>query len=157
LKVPARCIAVAVVIAVLSVLAAGAQAAPRPSSPAMAQRDAPDEVLAREFLRINQAGDGVALRRLLSPAFLIQRSDGTYLTRAEYLQRPSRIEAFDLADIAGTRSRGVRVIRYTLTATIEVDGRRLAQDPVARLSTFVWRGGAWRLIAHSNFAAIPPS
>ncbi len=155
MKVLAGCIAAAALT--LALLAPVAQSAPRPSSPAMAQRDAPDEVLAREFLRINQAGDGVALRRLLSPAFLIQRSDGTYLTRAQYLQRPSRIEAFDLADTAGTRSRGVRVVRYTLTATIEVDGRRLAQDPAPRISTFVWRGGAWRLIAHANLAAIPPA
>jgi hypothetical protein len=145
------------VVALLLATAASAQAAPRPSSPQMAHRNAPDAVLAAEFLRINQAGDGVALRRLLSPDFLLQRSDGTYLTKEQYLLRPSKIDAYELSDIVGTRTRGVRVIRYTLVATIEIDGKPISQDPAPRLSAFVWRGGAWRLVAHSNFAAIPPS
>jgi hypothetical protein len=137
--------------------AATAQAAPHPSSPQMAHRNAPDRVLAEEFLRINQAGDGVARRRLLPPDLLLQRSDGTYLTRAEYLQRPSKIDRFEVTDVVGTRTRDLRVIRYTLTATIEIDGRPISQDPAPRLSAFVWRGGAWRLVAHGNFAAIPKS
>ena len=49
----------------------------------------------------------------------------------------------------------MRVIRYTLAATIEIDGQPISQEPVPRLSAFVWRGGAWRLVAHANFAAIP--
>ncbi|UGS36482.1 nuclear transport factor 2 family protein [Capillimicrobium parvum] len=153
-----KSIASAVVALVLTTAASGAaQAAPRPSSPQMAHRDASDAVLAAEFLRINQAGDGVALRRLLSPDFLLQRSDGTYLTREQYLLRPSKIDAFQISDVVGTRTRGVRVIRYTLAATIEIDGRPISQEPVPRLSAFVWRGGAWRLVAHANFAAIPKS
>jgi hypothetical protein len=152
-----KLIAGAVVALLLLAIAAGAQAAPRPSSPQMAHRNAPDRVLAEEFLRINEAGDGVALRRLLAPAFLLQRSDGTYLTRTEYLQRPSKIDGFAVSDIAGTRTGKLRVIRYTLVATIEIDGRPISQDPAPRLSAFVWRGGAWRLVAHGNFAAIPKS
>lgn len=139
----------------LALTVAPAVAAAPPSSPAMAHRDAPDAVLAAEFLRINQAADRVALRRLLSPGFLLQRSDGTYLRRKQYLANPSKIDAFEIADVAGTRTGDVRVVRYTLTATIEIDGRPLAQDPVPRLSTFAWRGNAWRLVAHANFAAIP--
>ena len=141
-------------LAALLLMTMTAQAAPPPSSPAMAKRGASDTVLASELLRINQTGDGVALRRLLSPGFLIQRADGTFLTRAEYLQRPSQVESFSLADVEGTRSGGVRAVRYTLTATIEIDGRPIGQEPVPRLSTFVWQGGAWRLVAHANFAAI---
>ena len=141
-------------LAALLLATATAQAARPPSSPAMAERGASNAVLAAELLRINQAGDAVALRRLLSPGFLIQRADGTFLTRAEYLQRPSQVESFSLADIEGTRSGGVRAVRYTLTATIEIDGRPIGQEPVPRLSTFVWQGGAWRLVAHANFAAI---
>jgi len=155
MKVLAKFIVGAVVALVLT--AASAQAAPRPSSPQMAQRDVANAVLAAEFLRINQAGDGVALRRLLSPDFLLQRSDGTYLTRAQYLLRPSKIEAYELSDVVGTRTGDVRVIRYTLVATIEIDGKQISHDPAPRLSAFVWRGGAWRLIAHANFAAIPQS
>lgn len=149
----AKVIGGALAALLLATTATTAQAAP-PSSPAMAKRGASDAVLATELLRINQAGDGVALRRLLSPGFVIQRADGTFMTRAEYLQRPSQVESFELADVVGTRSGRVRVVRYTLTATIEIDGRPIGQEPVPRLSTYVWQGGAWRLVAHANFAAI---
>jgi hypothetical protein len=134
--------------------AATAHAATPPSSPAMAHRHASDERLAAEFLRINQAGDATALERFLAPAFLIQRSDGTYLTKEQYLTRPSKIDAFELSDIHGTRSGRVRVIRYTLVATIAIDGKEVPQDPAPRISTFVWRDGAWRLVMHANLAAL---
>ncbi|HEY8582917.1 MAG TPA: nuclear transport factor 2 family protein [Capillimicrobium sp.] len=147
---------IAVAAAALLLTAATAQAAP-PSSPPMAERSASNATLAAEFLRVNMAADRVALRRLLSPAFLLQRSDGTFLTRAEYLERPSAIDAFKLTGIVGTRTGDVRVVRYLLRATIEIDGKPISQDPAPRLSTFVWRGGAWRLVAHANLAAIPPS
>jgi hypothetical protein len=133
---------------------ASAHVAVPPSSPDMAQRTVSDERLASEFLRINQAADATALARFLAPGFLIQRSDGTYLTKGQYLTRPSKIDAFQLSDIHGTRTEKVRVIRYTLVATIAIDGREVSQDPAPRISTFVWRDGAWRLIMHANMAAL---
>jgi hypothetical protein len=129
-------------------------AAVPPSSAEMTHRTVSDERLATEFLRINQAGDAIALERLLAPAFLIQRADGTFLTKAQYLTRPSKIDAFAVSDVHGTTTGNVRVIRYTLVATIAIDGKEVSQDPAPRLSTFVWRGGAWRLLMHANFAAI---
>jgi hypothetical protein len=134
--------------------AAGAHAATPASSPDMADRQVSDARLAGEFLRINQAGDATALARFLAPAFLIQRSDGTYLTRERYLTRPSKIDGFQLSDIHGTRTGKVRVVRYTLTASIAIDGQAVPQDPAPRLSTFVWRDGAWRLLMHANMAAL---
>jgi hypothetical protein len=129
-------------------------AAVPPSSPEMAHRHVSDERLADGFLRINQAGDAAALGRFLAPAFLIQRADGTFLTKEQYLTRPSKIDAFAVSDVHGTQAGNVRVVRYTLVATIAIDGKEVSQDPAPRLSTFVWRGGAWRLLMHANFAAI---
>jgi hypothetical protein len=151
-----RRLLVAGVVALALGGAATAQAATPPSSPEMAQRAVPDERLAAEFLRINQASDAVALERFLAPAFLIQRSDGTYLTKAEYLTRPSKIDAYQLSDIHSTRRGNLRVIRYTLVATIAIDGKEISQDPAPRISSFVWRDGAWRLLMHANLAAIHP-
>jgi hypothetical protein len=143
-------------LALGGVATATAHAAPTPpSSPEMTRFAVSDERLASEFLRINQAGDATALQRFLAPGFLIQRSDGTYLTKEQYLTRPSKIDAFQVSDIHGTRTEKVRVIRYTLQATIEIDGKEVPQDPAPRISTFVWRDGAWRLIMHANMAALP--
>jgi hypothetical protein len=141
-------------LALTGAAAGSASAATPPSSPDMAHRHVSDERLASEFLRINQAGDATALARFLAPAFLIQRSDGTYLTKAQYLTRPSKIDAFQLSDVHGTRTEKVRVIRYTLVATIAIDGKEVPQDPAPRISTFVWRDGAWRLLMHANMAAL---
>jgi hypothetical protein len=149
-----RLVAHANFAAVAKTRAAAAPAAVAPSSPEMSHRGVSDERLAAEFLRINQAGDATALDRFLARAFLIQRSDGTFLTKAQYLTRPSKIDAFQLSDVHGTQTGNVRVIRYTLVATIAIDGKEVSQDPAPRLSTFVWRDGAWRLLMHANFAAI---
>jgi hypothetical protein len=149
-----RLIGALVAALALSGAAAPAHAATPPSSPDMTHRGVSDERLAAEFLRINQAADATALARFLAPAFLIQRADGTYLTKEQYLTRPSKIDAFQVSDIHGTRTEKVRVIRYTLVATIAIDGREVPQAPAPRISTFVWRDGAWRLLMHANMAAL---
>jgi hypothetical protein len=150
-----RRLAALVAVALIGATAASAHAATPPSSAQMADRHVSDERLAAEFLRINLASDRIALQRFLAPGFLIQRSDGTFLTKEQYLTRPSRIDAFRLSDVRGTRTGDVRVVRYTLVATIGIDGKEVSQDPAPRISTFVWREGAWRLLMHANFAAIP--
>ena len=137
------------------VVPATAQAAPKPSSPAMAKKHVSDTALANEFLRILKAKDQTALARFLSPQLLLQRPDGSYLTRSEYLANPARVDDYTLSDVVGTRTGDVRVIRYTVTATQFIDGQQVTQDPVPRISTYIYRGGAWRIVAHANFAAVP--
>jgi hypothetical protein len=144
-------------VALALMVPAAAQAAPHPSSPAMADRHVSDTVLASEFLRILEAKDRTALARFLAPQFLLQRPDGGHLTRDEYLRNPARVDAFTLSHVVGTRTGDVRVIRYTVDATQFIDGQQVTQDPVSRISTYVWRGGAWRIVAHANFAAVPPT
>jgi hypothetical protein len=142
-------------LAALALVVPAAHAAPKPSSPEMAKRNVSDTVLASEFLRILKAKDQTALARFLSADFLLQRPDGTYLTRDQYLANPARVDDFSLTDVVGTRTGDVRVIRYTVNAVQFIDGQQVTQDPVPRISTYVWRGGAWRIVAHANFAAIP--
>jgi hypothetical protein len=142
-------------LAALALVVPAAHAAPRPSSPEMAKRNVSDTVLAGEFLRILKAKDQTALARFLSADFLLQRPDGTYLTRDQYLLNPARVDDYALSDVVGTRTGDVRVIRYTVTATQFIDGQQVQQDPVPRISTYVWRGGAWRIVAHANFSAVP--
>jgi len=136
------------------IVPATAQAAPKPSSPAMASKNVSDTALANEFLRILKAKDQTALARFLSPQLILQRPDGSYLTRSEYLANPARVDDYALTDVVGTRTGDVRVIRYTVTATQFIDGQQVTQDPVPRISTYVYRGGAWRIVAHANFAAV---
>jgi hypothetical protein len=143
------------IAALALVVPATAQAAPHPSSPQMADKHVPDAVLASEFLRILKAKDQTALARFLSADFLLQRPDGTYLTRDQYLLNPSRVDDFNVTDVVGTRTGNVRVVRYTVNTIQFQNGQQITQDPVPRISTYVYRGGAWRIVAHANFASIP--
>lgn len=112
-----------------------------------------DHKLASEFLRLLQAEDRPELRAFLDPAFLLQRPDGTWLTKRQYLKDPAVIERYDVSDVHGTRTGAVRVIRYTVQTKQTIDGEVLSQAPVPRLSTYVKGAGGWRLVAHANFNA----
>src|SRR4051794_2887856 len=68
--------------------------------------------LATELLRILQAKDYKALRAFLSPAFLLQRQDGTFLTKQQYLDKPAVVLSYKATDIHGTRTGDVRVVRF---------------------------------------------
>src|SRR5689334_7410314 len=133
------------VVAVLAVSAAPAAAklGPNPT----------DKRLAVEFLRLLHTDDDAGLRAFLAPGFLLQRADGTWLTKAQYLENPAHIESYSVTDVVGTREGDVRVVRYTVTTVQTIDGQPYSNAPVPRLSTFVRHKRTWRLIAHANFNA----
>jgi hypothetical protein len=115
-----------------------------------------DQRLASELLRLLQAKDHAGLEGFLNPAFLLQRPDGTWATREQYLANPAVIEHYAVSEIHGTRTRAVRVIRYTVVTKQTIDGVELSQAPVPRISTYVKRRGGWQMVAHANFNAIAP-
>jgi hypothetical protein len=115
-----------------------------------------DKRLATEFLRLLHTDDTAGLKAFLSPALLLQRADGTWLTKPEYLANPAHIESYSISDVHGTRSGGVRVVRYTVVTRQTIDGQMFSADPVPRLSTYVKVKKTWQLIAHANFNAPPP-
>src|SRR3954453_16744625 len=122
-------------LAVLTVLAATAATA-APASAKLGPK-ASDKQLATEFLRLLHTDDTAGLRAFLAPAFLIQRADGSWLTKAQYLENPAHIESYSVTDVVGTREGSVRVVRYTVTTVQTIDGQPYSNAPVPRLSTFV--------------------
>jgi hypothetical protein len=116
-----------------------------------------DKRLASEFLRLLHAKDTAGLKSFLSPAFLLQRPDGTWLTKSQYLASPAVIESYTVTDVHGTRTGDVRVIRYTVQTKQTVDGQLLSADPVPRLSTYVMVKKSWQIVAHANFNAPAPT
>jgi hypothetical protein len=110
--------------------------------------------LAVRFLTLLKNHDVRGLRTFLSPAFQLQREDGTAYTRATYLRNLPTIRAFRISRVVATRNGNVLVVRYRLQST-GVYGQRPEETTVApRLSVFQRSGGAWQLIAHSNFAPL---
>ena len=159
-----RCRIVAVVFAVAMLLGLSVLAGPTTATAARASAAKPgllkgnpsNKRLATEFLRLLKNKDQAGLRRFLDHDFLLQRTD-EYLTKKEYLANPSVVEAFKVRRIVGIRkAKNVRVVRFEASTSQTINGKPVAGGWLNRLSTFVKTKGAWRLVAHANFAAPAP-
>ena len=107
--------------------------------------------LATEFLRLLKTKDQAGLKRFLDPAFLLQRANGEYLTKPQYLADPSVVEDFRVRGVVGKRAGNVRVIRFEANNIQTIDGVPVPAAWIPRISTFTKASGAWRLIGHANF------
>lgn len=132
----------------------GATSTPAASAPATARSvTADDELgteLADEFFSILQRGDTEALDNFLDPAFQIARADGSTADKAQYLQQPATVQAYQVDNVVATRDGDVLVVRYDVTTEEVIDRQAYASDPAPRLSVFVDEGGSWKMIAHAN-------
>jgi hypothetical protein len=145
-----RALGVLAVAAALSVvpgsLAASTKPAPHLANPTRAARP-----LAERFFSLLVAKDVAGLRAFLSPAFQVQRADGSAERKSAYLSHLPTITKFQLTKLAATQAGPVLVVRYLATAEGLVNGKPYTPGPAPRLSTFVWNGARWQLAAHANF------
>ena len=114
-----------------------------------------NKVLASEFLLLLKAENKPGLRNFLDKAFLLQRGDGTYLNKKEYIADPSLVDDYKVRNIVGTRDGNVRVICFEANNIQIINGQDAPGGWVPRLSTFVKKDGRWTLISHANFLAPP--
>lgn len=126
------------------------------SASLVAEQVSDDELASRLFVLL-QAKDIAGLEAFLAPEFMIQRSDGTHMTKKEYVANLPMVEHFEVSGVVGRRAGNgiVRVVRYMVQASEIINGQYITKDPVPRMSVFVWNGEQWQLFAHSNFAPIP--
>jgi len=130
------------------VLAAGA------ASAGVDSYDATDYELVDEFLRLLKAKDIAGLDRFLSPQFYVQRADGTFVLKEDYLKNPVVVDDYVISDVFGTGAENFRVVRYNLSSVEWIDGVELTRDPVVRISIFHWNGERWQLFTHINFVNV---
>jgi hypothetical protein len=103
-------------------------------------------------MSILQQGDGDALAAFIADGFVIQRADGSTATRDEYLDAPIEVSSFELGpDVLGVQDGDVLVVRWSVKASEATATGALGEEAAPRLSTFVWRDGAWRMVSHANF------
>jgi hypothetical protein len=147
----------AVATALSLALSAGPTAGPAPAAQAKSgvlKGRPSNKRLATEFMRLLKRQDKPGLRRYLDPAFLIQRGDGSFMNKRQYLKDPPVVHAFRLRGITGTHHGDVRVVRYEAKTDQIINGKKVPGVWIARLSTYKRTNGAWRLISHANF--LPP-
>jgi hypothetical protein len=117
----------------------------------LANPTATGKALVTRFFKLPQAKDSAGLRSFLSPAFQVQRADGTGSGKAAYLAKLPTVVKFTLTQVAATEADGALVVRYLATVEGTVNGKPYTPGPAPRLSTFSWNGTAWQLAAHANF------
>ncbi|MGH3028616.1 MAG: nuclear transport factor 2 family protein, partial [Gaiellaceae bacterium] len=104
-----------------------------------------------KFFKLIQDRDVVGLVTFLSPAFQVQRADGSGTGKAEYLDRLAMVRKFRLSNLRATRAGTTLVVRYLATVEGLVNGKPYTPGPAPRLSVFHWTGKRWQLAAHANF------
>ena len=107
------------------------------------------------YTKATLAGSKV-LAPMLTPEFQIMRTNGVGYDREGYLARgvPSISAAPDFSheDITATRTGDILVVRYFLRINETIQGKPVKKR-APRLTVFRNVGGAWNVVAHSNFGA----
>jgi hypothetical protein len=116
--------------------------------------------LARRFLNVLSSPNPTAqLEELLSPAFQLQRSNGTFVNREEYLEQPSSVSRFEILDknFRAYQDGPVLTVRFNVAITETIDGNEVRVSEANRLGTFVRTDAGWKLAAWSNFNPVVPA
>lgn len=139
----------------LSLVACSTSDEPESSgAPTASTQDA--QALADTFITLLQQKDANELRTFLADSFMVQRADGSFQVKADYLTNLPTIGEFSISNVVSTQTGDVLVVRWDLTVNETINGANFATVPAPRLSTFVWNGDEWQLASHANFNA-PPS
>jgi hypothetical protein len=142
-------IACALAVSVSLFGAPAAASAARASKPTDATATA--KPLVQHFFELVQGRDTAGLDKLLSPAFQLERADGSGSNKSDYLANLPTLQSFNLTQLTATRLGSVLVVRYLADTTGVVNGKPYSPGPAPRLSVFSRNHGRWQLVAHANF------
>jgi hypothetical protein len=145
-----------VVAAVVAALAVGPSTAATSHSalvpaPKLADPTATGHRLANTFFALLKAKDVTRLESFLSPAFQVQRADGSSSQKTDFLAKLPVVNNFVLTSFTGTQAGSTLVIRYLASVEGLVNGRPYTPGPAPRLATYAWNGTRWQLASNANF------
>jgi Domain of unknown function (DUF4440) len=141
---------IAVVLTVGPSLAAGPSSKTRPA-PRLANPTATATKLSNRFFTLIVNKDIGGLKRFLSPAFQVQRADGSGSGKKEWLAKLADIDKFTLTDFHATQAGGALIVRYLATVEGTVNGRPYTPGPAPRLASYTWNGTRWQITSNANF------
>jgi hypothetical protein len=116
--------------------------------------DATARELAQRFLNIlGDPNPAPLLKKFLSPAFQLQRSNGTFANKAEYVDQPASVARFTILDDAfrAYQDGPALTVRFRVSIEEEIDGQQLRVTQADRLGVFLRTASGWKLLAWSNF------
>src|SRR5438067_5489413 len=136
---------------VLTAASCGSSGGTTKAAPRLADPTATAKPLLTRYFELTQKKDTAGLQRLLSPAFQVERADGSGMNKADFLTHLPTIRSFALTDVSATQAGSVLVVRYLARAEGLVNGKPYTPGPAPRLTAFDWNGSAWQVAAHANF------
>jgi hypothetical protein len=143
----------ALFLATFALAATACGSAPPGASPAPSFEDAATgaQPLVTKLFQLLHDKDTAGLEAFLSPAFTLQRADGSSADKADFIQRPADVLEFTISGLTATQTGNVMVARYLADVVGTANGRPYSPGPAPRLSVFIWDGSQWQLVAHANF------
>jgi len=121
------------------------------SAPETAKPEVTGQRLAEKYMTLLRTKDRADLEEFLSQAFIIQRADGSWATKEQYLDNLPEIREYLVRAVTARQDGPVLTVKWDLVVDETIDGRTFRGDPAPRLSTFLWRGDEWQLVSHANF------
>lgn len=121
--------------------------------------DATGRELAQRFLDIlGDPNPAPLLEEFLSPAFQLQRSNGTFANKDEYVDQPASVARFTILDDAfrAYQDGPALTVRFRVSIEEEIDGAQLRVTEAERLGAFLRTANGWQLLAWSNFNPVAP-
>lgn len=141
----------------LSILAliAGAALVPAVSAAAPGSVTRGDAALGRalvfRFLNDVKNKNVTDLRRFLSPAFQIQRADGSRSNKFQYLRDLPDVKSFKVRKMIVTSTRDEIVATYQVASDQIINGKQFKAGYAPRISAFTKEAHGWQIISHGNF------
>jgi hypothetical protein len=113
--------------------------------------DATGLELVEEYAELIVAKDVDGLEDFISDAFIIQRADGSFRDKDDYLQNLPDLTEYTISEVTARQDSDALTVRWYISVHNVVDGVRTSTDPAPRLTTFIYDDGDWRLSSHANF------
>jgi len=107
--------------------------------------------LVHRFLALVKDHDAARLGTFLSPAFQIQRADGSRADRNAYLAALPTVKSYRVRGLRATRNGDIVVATYEVASNQIVNGKPFKAGFAPRISTFQRAAGGWQIVSHANF------
>ncbi len=114
-------------------------------------RAALGRALVYRFFNDIENKDIADLRRFLSPAFQIQRADGSRSTKAQYLRNLPDIKSFKIRKMIVTWTSDEIVATYEVASQQVINGKPFNAGYAPRISAFTKEARGWQIDSHANF------
>ena len=148
-----RCAPLAAALLALLLLLGACGGADSDTADDLDDPDATGLELIERYAELTVAKDVDGLEDFISDAFIIQRADGSFRGKDDYLANLPDLTEYTISEVSAAQDGNALTVRWFISVHSVVDGVQTSTEPAPRLSTFIYDDDDWRLSSHANFNA----